>query len=129
MDPQQSPLNPSPTQVNDKLLAILCHLSLFLSFFIGFGFVVPLVIYLVKKDESALVAAHAKEALNFQLSLLLYAFGFVCAIPLAFCLIGIPIILAAVALSLMSIICAIIAAIQASEGAFYFYPLTIRFIT
>jgi uncharacterized protein len=117
------PSLPLPDQSNDKLLAILCHISLFL----GVGFVLPLIIYLVKRAESPLVAAHAKEVLNFHLSLLLYG---VCAVPVSlvfFCLpIWIPIFLG---LALMSFICAIIAAIQASEGGFYFYPLTIRFIT
>jgi uncharacterized Tic20 family protein len=50
----------------------------------------------------------------------------VCCIPLVYVCIGIPLLLA---LGLASFICAIIAAIKASEGAFYFYPLTIRFIT
>jgi uncharacterized Tic20 family protein len=125
------PLPPVPqaNPANDKLLAIVCHLSLFLSFLIGASFIVPLVIFLVKRGESSYVAAHAKEALNFQLSLLIYVAGAVCALPLFFCVIGIPIIMAMAALSLMSIVCAIIAAVRASEGGFYFYPLTIRFIT
>jgi hypothetical protein len=119
MDTPQLPRTPTPDQSNDKLLAILCHVSLFL----GVGFILPLIIYLVKRGESKLVAAHAKEVLNFHLSLLIY---FICAIPLVFILIGIPIFLG---LGLMAFICAIVAAIQASEGGFYFYPLTIRFIT
>jgi hypothetical protein len=127
MDAPQLPPVPPPAQGNDKLLAILCHVSLFL----GIGFILPLIVYLVKRDESQLVAAHAKEALNFHLSLLIY---FVCTIPLAFMsiLICIPILIFIpiyLGLGLMAFICAIIAAIQASEGGFYFYPLTIRFIT
>ena len=110
---------PPPNQGNDKLLAILCHVSLFL----GVGFILPLIVYLVKRGESELVAAHAKEALNFHISLLIY---FLCAIPLVLFLIGIPILMG---LGLMSFICAIVAAIRASEGGFYFYPLTIRFFT
>ena len=113
------PPPPPPTSSNDKLLAILCHVSLFL----GVGFILPLIVYLVKRGESELVAAHAKEVLNFHLSLLIY---FICAIPLVFIFIGIPMV---IALGLMSFICAIVAAIHASEGGFYFYPLTIRFIT
>jgi uncharacterized Tic20 family protein len=119
MDTPQLPPMPVPDKGNDKLLAILCHISLFL----GVGFILPLIVYLVKRGESALVAAHAKEVLNFHISLLIYS---ICAIPLVFVLIGIPMIMA---LGLMAFICAIVAAIQASEGGFYFYPLTIRFIT
>ena len=119
MDTPQLPPMPPPDQGNDKLLAILCHVSLFL----GVGFILPLIVYLVKRGESEIVAAHAKEVLNFHISLVIYT---ICAIPLVFILIGIPIF---VALALMSFICAIVAAIKASEGGFYFYPLTIRFIS
>jgi len=118
METPPSPSIPPPDQSNDKFLAILCHVSLFL----GVGFILPLIVYLVKRRESELVAAHAKEVLNFHISLAIYA---ICTIPLVFFLIGIPIFMG---LGLMSFICAIVAAIQASEGGFYFYPLTIRFI-
>ena len=112
--PQTTPPLPS----GDKLLAILCHVSLFL----GVGFILPLIVYLVKRGESELVAAHAKEVLNFHISLIIYC---ICTIPFIFILIGIPIY---IALCIMAFVCAIVAAIRASEGAFYFYPLTIRFI-
>jgi uncharacterized Tic20 family protein len=119
MDTPSPPPIPPPAPGSDKLLAILCHVSLFL----GVGFILPLIVYLVKRGESAFVAAHAKEVLNFHISLVLYS---ICALPLVFFLIGIPIL---VALGLLGFICAIIAAVRASEGGFYFYPLTIRFIT
>jgi uncharacterized Tic20 family protein len=104
---------------NDKLWIILCHLSLILSV----PFILPFIVYLVKRDESELVAAHAKEVLNFHISILIYS---ICAAPFVFILIGIPILMG---IGLMSFICAIIAAIKASEGGFYRYPLTIRLIS
>ncbi len=110
---------PSPAQNHDKVWIILCHLSSI----IGFPFLIPFIILLVKAQDSPLVAAHAKEVLNFHISLVLY---FICAIPLVFLLIGIPIM---IGLYIMAFICAIIAAIKASEGGFYYYPLTIRLIT
>jgi uncharacterized protein len=109
----------APDPGNDKVLAILCHVSIFL----GVGFVLPLIIYFIKRNDSPYVAAHAREVLNFHISLFIYS---VCTIPLIFLLIGIPIF---IALALMSGICAIIGAIKASDGGFYFYPLTIRFIS
>jgi uncharacterized Tic20 family protein len=118
METSPLPPLPPPDSSNDKLLAILCHISIFL----GVGFILPLIVYLVKRRESDLVAAHAREVLNFHISLLIYS---ICAIPLVLVLIGIPILMG---LGLMAFICAIVAAIQASEGGFYFYPLTIRFI-
>jgi len=119
MDAPPLPPTPPTHSGNDKLLAILCHVSPFL----GVPFLLPLIVYLVKRGESDLVAAHAGEALNFHISLAIYA---LCCLPLIYICIGIPILLA---LGLMSFICAIIAAIKASEGGFYFYPLTIRFIS
>ena len=53
---------------DEKMLAMLAHLITFLSSFVG-----PLVIYLVKKDESAFVGDQAKEVLNFHLSVVIYA--------------------------------------------------------
>ena len=113
------PQVPAPTQGNDKLFIVLCHLSLLL----GVGFILPFIVYLVKRHESELVAAHAREALNFHISLVIYG---LCCLPLVFLLIGIPLL---IGLGLMSVICAILAAIRASEDGFYRYPLTIRLIS
>jgi len=118
MTTPSQPSVPAPAQGNDKLFIILCHLSLIL----GVGFILPFIVYLVKRNESELVTAHAKEVLNFHISLVIYG---LCCIPLVFIFIGIPILLG---LGLMAFICAIVAAIRASEGGFYRYPLTIRLI-
>jgi len=112
------PLPPPLTESSDKVLVILCHLSLLL----GVGFILPLIIYLVKRQDPSPVADHAKEVLNFHISLVIYA---LLSLPLILILIGIPIL---ILLGLASFICAIIAAIKASEGGFYRYPLTLRFI-
>ena len=112
-----------PLASGDKALAILCHVSLFL----GVGFLLPLVVFLVKRDDSPFVAFHAKEVLNFHLSILLYS---VCTIPffLVFFCLFFPFGIALYgALFLLAFVCAIIGAIRASEGNYYLYPLTIRF--
>jgi uncharacterized Tic20 family protein len=100
----------------EKTMAILCHVS----FFLGVGFLLPLIVFLVKKDESPWLGGQAREVLNFHISLLIY--GFVCFI-LVFLLIGIPLLMS---LGLFAAICSIIGAIRASEGVLYHYPLTIR---
>ena len=85
------PLNAQPPVAkpdgNEKLLIILCHLSLFL----GVGLIFPLIIYLVKKGESEKIADHARESLNFHISLIIYGLVsvFLCAI-----FIGFPLLLA-----------------------------------
>ncbi len=98
------------------MLIVLCHLSLFL----GVGFILPLIVFLVMNQSSPVVGMHAREVLNFHLSLVFY--GILC-VPLVFLIVGIPLL---IALGLFGSVCAIIAAIRASEGGFYRYPLTIR---
>ncbi|HEY3366288.1 MAG TPA: DUF4870 domain-containing protein [Symbiobacteriaceae bacterium] len=99
-------------------MALLAHL---LSLF--FGFIPPLVVYLVKKDQSAFAGEHAKEALNFQLSMIIYYLG---AGILVILLVG---ILLLPLLYIFSLIFIIIATIKAANGEMYRYPLTIRFIS
>ncbi len=83
--------------------------------------IIPLVIYFSKKEESAFVASHARAALNFQLSIALYC---LLASPLVLLAIGIPIIMI---LGIMSMVCAIIAAIRLDQDQNYRYPISISF--
>ena len=81
-----------------------------------------LLLYLIKKDESPYVRHHAAEALNFQLSVIIYA---IVSMILILVLIGILLILA---VAIGALVFTIIAAIAASNGEEYRYPLTIRFV-
>jgi len=116
------PLNAPPPVArpdsSDKLLIILCHLSLFL----GVGILLPLIIYLIKKSDSQKVAAHAREALNFHISLFIYGF---CAVLLTMIFIGIPLLFA---LMVIAVVFPIIAAAKAVDDIFYRYPLCIRLV-
>lgn len=114
------PLVSPPASIagSDKVLSVLCHLS---SLF-GFPILFPLVVYLVLRNESEYGKENAKEALNFHISLLIYSL--VC-IPLVFILIGIPLLMI---MGIASFILSIIAAIKASDGGCYRYPLTIRLV-
>jgi len=116
------PLNVPPPVVkpdsNEKLLIILCHLSLFL----GVGIIFPLIIYLVKKGESEKITAHARESLNFHISLFIYG---VIAVFLCMIVIGFPLL---IALMVMALVLPIVAAVKASEGNFYRYPLCLRLV-
>jgi len=118
-----SPLAPA-VPLGQRLWAIACHLCLF----VAGPFVFPFVVWLVARKDWPFVADHAREALNFHVSLLIYALGLVVlALPLIVSLIGIPVLIAAVCvLSLGPLILAIIAAIRTSEGESYAYPLTLR---
>jgi uncharacterized Tic20 family protein len=87
------------------------------------GFVGPLIIYLVNGEKDPFVRHHAAEALNFQLTLLIaYLVSFV----LMFVLIGfllIPVLI------VLGIVFPIIAAMAASRGEWYRYPISIRMVT
>lgn len=107
-----------PPKGSDKIWSMLSHLSAWL----GVGILLPLVVYLAMRSESQYVAANAREALNFHLSLLIYA---LCCIPLIFIVVGIPLL---ILMGLGSLILAIIAAVKAADGGCYRYPLTIRLV-
>ena len=99
---------------DERTLAILCHvLTLF------FWLFPPLIIYLVKKNESAFVAAHARESLNFQITMTIIA--------IVLCLTIVGILLLWV-LGIIVLVLVIVATIKASENKLYHYPMTIRLI-
>lgn len=102
---------------DDKNIATITHL---LGIF--FSIVPPLVVWLLKKDDSAYIADQAKEALNFQITLLIaYFVAWVLVwVLIGFALLGI--------IWVANIVLCIIAAISSSKGERYRYPLTIRFI-
>lgn len=113
------PISPAPRVTSDdKIWIILCHLSLLF----GAGFLLPLIVYLVKRQDAPLTAEHAKEALNFHISIFLYVFA---SFLLMFVFVGFLTIFAVI---IMGIVFPIVASFKASEGQFYRYPLTIRLV-
>lgn len=106
---------------SDRLWSVLCHLSFFFGLAL-ISFLFPLVVYLVMRDESSYVGLHAREALNFHLSILLYA---ICCAPLCLILIGFPLL---VLIGAVGVVCSLIAAVRASEGTVFHYPASIRFV-
>ena len=123
---QQPPPPPSTsgTSSDIRTWCVLCHACALLGLFFHFlGHLLgPLIVWLVKRGDSPEIDAHGKESLNFQISMLIYD-----AIAAILCvvLIGIPIL---IALWVLNTVLVIIASIQASEGKFYRYPITIRLI-
>jgi uncharacterized Tic20 family protein len=107
----------------EKTWGMLAHLSSFLGYFTGFGFIVgPLIVWLFKKDSSKFVDQEGKESLNFQISMLIY---YAVAGVLCFVLIGFLIL---PVLGIFQLVVTIIAIIKAKDGFSYSYPITIRFI-
>jgi uncharacterized protein len=112
------------TPPGDRTWAILCHLSALVGFLgVPFGNIIaPLAIWLLKKQNSESVDAHGKEAVNFQISMTIYTLvaGLTCFVFVGFVLLP--------AALLVNLVLVIIASIKASNGEFFRYPLTIRFI-
>lgn len=106
----------------EKTYGMLCHLLAFSGVIIPFGNIIgPLVIWLLKKDQSSYVDMQGKESLNFQISNMIYTF---ISNLLMFVLIG---FITTPLLFVFWIVFTIIGSIRASEGTAYRYPLTIRF--
>lgn len=99
---------------DEKTLAILSHILTLVA-----PILAPLIIYLIKKDESKFVTFHAKESLNFQITVMIIVIGLVITI------IG---ILVAWIVGLAALVFVIMATIKASEGKLYKYPFSIRLI-
>lgn len=106
-----------PVTDSERTLAILSHVLTLVAWFFA-----PLVIYLVKKDESPFVREHAKESLNFQLTLIV---AYIAAGLLMLLLVGFFLLML---VALMQLVLVIIATVRAADNQLYRYPFTIRFI-
>lgn len=106
-----------------RTYAMLTHLTLLLAQFTGLIIIAPLVMWLIKRGESPFLDDHGKEALNFQISLLIYYIvsAILCAI-----VVGIPLLLATWILGLVGMI---MGAVAANRGEYFRYPMTIRMIS
>ena len=107
------PMSPS----DEKMWAVLIQLGTLV-----FGFLSPLIGYLILKDRGPFVRAWSVTALNFQLTLLI---AFVVGGLTVVFIVGIFILIAA---SIVGLVFTIIAAVKCGQGEWWEYPLTIRFI-
>ncbi len=112
-----------------KLWATLSHMG----FVIG-GFITPLVIWLIQRDKSEFVATHAKEALNFQLTVMAAVLVGVILMVLGIALGPLAIITSIMMFIIFlgagigSLVLGIMALIEANKGNYYKYPVNFRFI-
>ena len=115
---------PSSPQAPSYTTGMFCHL-LGLALFLGIPFgniIAPLALWLLKRAEDPFVDDCGKEAVNFQITISLY---FTLSAVLIFAMVGIVLLPLVV---IFHVIYTILASIKASEGRYYRYPLTIRFI-
>ncbi|MHC4559402.1 MAG: DUF4870 domain-containing protein [Planctomycetota bacterium] len=120
---QESP----PSKESNKearMWGMFCHLAAFAGIIVpAIGCVVgPLVVWQIKKEEFPFVDHQGKEAVNFQISILIYGIvsGLLCFACVGFVLLP--------AVYIFNLIFLLIAAVKANDGERYRYPLTFRFI-
>jgi uncharacterized protein len=111
---------------------VLSHASAFVQVLGIPSLVGPLVIWLIKRDDPV-VEPHARAALNFQLSLLIYfivggIIGVIFAITVIGLVVAIPIFIFLFVLIILELVFALMASLAASRGELYDYPMSIELI-
>lgn len=107
----------------ERQYAMFCHFAAFAGLIIPFGSIIgPLVLWLIKKDESEYINYHGKEALNFNITM---AFVSIFCIALMLVLIGFLLLFI---VAIIWLILIIIAGINANDGVYYRYPFCFRII-
>jgi len=109
------------TESEDKTFGMLAHLLGALTSFIG-----PLIIWLIKKDESPFVNDQGKEALNFQITIGIgylssFIVGMIPIVQLITCLI-VPTV------AVISLVFGILGCVEANKGKAYRYPFSLRLV-
>jgi uncharacterized Tic20 family protein len=116
------PVAPDQPTSDDRTWAALCHVGA-LSWYIGVpGLLTVFLLWILKKEQSSFIDHHGKESINFQISMLLWvAVGII-----TFC-VGVGFVILVLD-GIFNLIMVIIAAIKASNGEHFRYPLTLRII-
>lgn len=115
---------PGPISADEKTMGMLAHLLIIFT-----GFVGPLIIWLIKKDQSRYVEVQAKEALNFVISWAIYMFGlFILGFLLMVIYIGCLFSLLGGLVVIGYYVFAIIGTVKANQGIIYRYPANLRLI-
>lgn len=132
--PPPPPAPAGPSTGDQQTWSVLAHASALIQFVGIPSFVGPLVVWLMKKDDPV-VRPHAREALNYQLALIIYFVGGIVLSLVALAVLnlaGIP-ILVVIGLFLMllvvaEVVFAILASVAASKGQLYRYPMSLNLI-
>lgn len=110
---------------DDRTYALFMHLSLLAHLVMSIvAVLIPLVMWLVKRERSAFLDDHGREALNFQITMGIYS---ILIIPIAVITCGFGAVLY-VGLYALAIVGMILAAVAANRGEYYRYPMTIRLV-
>jgi len=108
---------------DERMWATFAHLGVIAGFIIPFGNVIaPLIIWLTQRDKSTFVDLHAKEALNFQITVSIFAIG---AAILTLIAIGLIFL---ILIGLAALVFGIMGAMKANQGEPYEYPWSLRLV-
>ncbi|MHC4616684.1 MAG: DUF4870 domain-containing protein [Planctomycetota bacterium] len=112
-----------------RMWAMFCHLGGLAGYIMPIigNVVAPLIVWQIKKDEFGFVDGQGREAVNFQISMSLYALIGI-AVCLVTCIGAVLIPVVAAIVGIVDLVFLLIAAVKANNGESYRYPLTIRFI-
>ena len=112
------------TSAEERKWGMIAHLAALAGFVLPFGNILgPLIVWLARRGESPFVADQAKEALNFNITVV---FAALACFVLMWVLIGVALF---AALGLFWLVMTIVAAAKASEGIRYHYPIALRLVT
>jgi uncharacterized protein len=123
-EPSDTPAPSAAPTESERTWGMLAHLSALAGVVVWLlGCVLgPLAVYLARRDSSEFVADHAREALNFNITVALAA---IVCIALMVVFVG---FILGTALFIAWLVLTLIAAIRASEGERYRYPLSLRLV-
>ena len=105
----------------ERTYAMFIHLTLVIASIL-FPVIPALILWKIKQDESTFIDDHGREAVNFQISLLLYM---IAGTLLSLVCIGIPLIIGVYVLGLVGMI---LGASRAYQGCYFRYPRCIRLL-
>ncbi len=123
-DPSDTPAPGTAPTENERTWGMLAHLSALTGVVVWLlGCIIgPLIVWIVRRDQSAFVAEHAREALNFNITVVLAALA---CMVLMMVFVG---FILGTALFVVWLVFTLIAAIKASEGEHYRYPFSLRLV-
>jgi uncharacterized Tic20 family protein len=132
-NPAEQPVNAEPpagpeqpeVSRDARMWSMICHIAGLAGYVVPIiisSIIAPLVVWQIKKEDDPFIDENGKEAVNFQISVGIYA---LVSIPLCFVCIG---LVTLPAVAIFNLVFLIIAAIKANNGERYRYPLCIRFI-
>lgn len=122
--PITTPWPGAEPQQNERDYAMFLHLSALSGFVIPFGSLLgPVIMWIIKKDESAFIDAHGKRAIDFHISFLIVA---IIGAVLTMVCVGFIILLAAFIVWIIGIVQAVMAA---KAGQLYRYPCSFAFLS